>query len=1766
MKEVSISSDLEHRQQDEISSIESIYGDIFTNITPSGLVWNKKPSPHFQILLTSNENPDRPEVSITLDIEFTPTYPLSSPLIKLINPSSNLLKVNLSQLNSKIKQLIKEYPEEEVCFTIISELKFMLDEIQSTTEKVLSLEEERELRLKNEREALEQEEKRKKQEQELERAKMNQELNEQIQKIQGEFLDEEEDGNSLSDEDREHNIEITRIDDLIPDQIDDYFVFENPIEAIVPNTRFTIKFKAVSGFISYKRRGILTSVGNQYIVKPYLGKEMAAKFKARGIEVSYLLTAINLNNRHWQTDNGKREIQDLERELQLIMSINDSNILKLVGFQIDKSTDCWKIRLLTEFSLAADSLYEILPTAEFINWALARTWLIQLLPALEYLHNAGFVHKLLCPLTVMVFSHDVNANASESSINSINSNVNPFPKKILKLCHPSYGYRILQMLNMYPNSDISAPLEPHFMPEAWIAPELKSPHYNSHHQKTDIWDLGVLFLRVMLGYDILKTTYPTPDSFLTKFSANEFTGVEEYANLVYDLLSKMLQPKISKRPTPLELNAVKFLRDGPVIMKLQSTSSASQKIKGSEIVSSESQPNQPPTTTSKGSPAIKHVHIKDNSQLRIDRASSSSPTPLPPDRRHTFSPTMSNLSRRRLSNQNQYLGENSGSIFSSHSRRNMGRYERDFEEVGKLGKGGFGEVVKARSRMEGTFYAIKKIKHRADKLDSLLSEVLSLARLNHQYIVRYYGTWVEEIEDTMTSASAVDSEEEESSGDESGDGEEGFSDSFETKLGRSSSFLPSMDNSFQVDYISNSFDPRIEFDDEDESDEDGDDPFVFANSTDAESNAETTDDDYTSSTASTVSKRMPTQRGSGIIKRDSPKSILYIQMEFCENKTLLNLIEQGLPGNPNEYWRLFRQLLEAVSYIHREGFIHRDLKPINIFIDRVNNVKVGDFGLAKNSQFSSVVSTNNQVATTPSVASPTKDLSTLVGTFFYTANEVATGSYDEKVDMYSLGIIFFEMCYPLSTGMERVRILNDLRLKTIEFPSNFSKNPKFKTEKKIIKLLLDHDPKVRPGANQLLQTGWLPVEHQDQVIKEALKSLADPASPWQQQVRETLFNQPYSLAKDLMFDSSTTKSQANRIESTSDYLLFSKLIQELFRIFQNHGAVENFNTNIILPKVPSQSRELVYEILDRSGSVLTLPYDLVLPTARFLSHTQVTIPKIFRHDFVYRPNVRGTGIPDRYSAVNFDIVGHSKSERLAQDAECLKVVDEIMQLFPCFHSKNSTAIIVINHYDILDAVISFAFGNIGIDEKKKSDIFGVLSQLGIDKSTEEIKRYLREDFKVPHTVITDLIDSFNFTCELEKARQKLQKLMIDSPYLVKVERAFIHLRDMFSILSKLDIKTSILFNPLSNYNSKYYSHGILFSAVFKVDKSRRFTRIATGGRYDGLIASFSNKDLIMTSNKSTTPHAVGFSLTTTLMMILMKTLMTRKQQKQQQHPGSSNLLKWHGSRMDVLVTSTQESYITQGGYEILRMLWSHNIKSDMFYGRSQDEISHQAYIDGVTLVVIIKQSPSTTQAGRSRKKSQFKPIKVRNMISGRESDVDYEELVTYIQNELEEHHGGDLDIDSSSKTEDLNIDTHTATAGTSAPLEDLSPIFSMDISQKVIVVPNDAPRGRKAVNKSQKWEVENDAQIASSQCLKSIAGAPVISIDARDEILDMISITSIHQQDEWVRKVVYSTNNFPKSFAMNILNTLVKEHAKGNSWVILVAAKTQHTTIVDLRR
>lgn len=57
-------------------------------------------------------------------------------------------------------------------------------------------------------------------------------------------------------------------------------------------------------------------------------------------------------------------------------------------------------------------------------------------------------------------------------------------------------------------------------------------------------------------------------------------------------------------------------------------------------------------------------------------------------------------------------------------------------------------------------------------------------------------------------------------------------------------------------------------------------------------------------------------------------------------------IDKGLHQEHFRAWRLFREIVEGLAHVHQRGMIHRDLKPVNIFLDSNDHVKIGDFGLA----------------------------------------------------------------------------------------------------------------------------------------------------------------------------------------------------------------------------------------------------------------------------------------------------------------------------------------------------------------------------------------------------------------------------------------------------------------------------------------------------------------------------------------------------------------------------------------------------------------------------------------------------------------------------------------------------------------------------------------------------------------------------------------------------------------------------------------------------
>ncbi len=129
----------------------------------------------------------------------------------------------------------------------------------------------------------------------------------------------------------------------------------------------------------------------------------------------------------------------------------------------------------------------------------------------------------------------------------------------------------------------------------------------------------------------------------------------------------------------------------------------------------------------------------------------------------------------------------------------------------------------------------------------------------------------------------------------------------------------------------------------------------------------------------------------GVYDVGEDQGLQYIVMELVEGITLKHYIEKKLRLSVKESISIAIQMAQGLECAHKAGIIHRDVKPQNVIISKDGKVKVTDFGIAK-------------AATSETITS------NVMGSVHYTSPEQARGGYsDEKSDIYSLGIVLFEM-------------------------------------------------------------------------------------------------------------------------------------------------------------------------------------------------------------------------------------------------------------------------------------------------------------------------------------------------------------------------------------------------------------------------------------------------------------------------------------------------------------------------------------------------------------------------------------------------------------------------------------------------------------------------------------------------------------------------------------------------------------------------------------
>ena len=167
------------------------------------------------------------------------------------------------------------------------------------------------------------------------------------------------------------------------------------------------------------------------------------------------------------------------------------------------------------------------------------------------------------------------------------------------------------------------------------------------------------------------------------------------------------------------------------------------------------------------------------------------------------------------------------------------------------------------------------------------------------------------------------------------------------------------------------------------------------------------------------------------------QSDYYIVMEIVKGKTLKDIIIEKGKLNLSETLNYGIQISEAILCAHDNGIIHRDIKPQNIIINRDNLPKVTDFGIAQGA--------NRNTATERDI----------MGSVHYFSPEQARGEKsDERSDIYSLGIVLFEMLTgelpfdgenPISIALKQVH-------EKIKLPSNLNPNIPKQMDEIILKM------------------------------------------------------------------------------------------------------------------------------------------------------------------------------------------------------------------------------------------------------------------------------------------------------------------------------------------------------------------------------------------------------------------------------------------------------------------------------------------------------------------------------------------------------------------------------------------------------------------------------------------------------------------------------------------------------------------------------------------
>ncbi|KAI9457648.1 kinase-like domain-containing protein [Lactarius psammicola] len=1021
-------------------------------------------------------------------------------------------------------------------------------------------------------------------------------------------------------------------------------------------------------------------------------------------------------------------------------------------------------------------------------------------------------------------------------------------------------------------------------------------------------------------------------------------------------------------------------------------------------------------------------------------------------------------------------------------RQQASRWKEDWEELELLGRGAFGSVVKARNKIDSRIYAVKKVRLRTPNTDNkILREINALSRLSHRFIVRYYTAWFEDSESLSTTASSDDS------GDETADGVTSFLGAIRRRDDSSDPFSIDLDDLGSGSRSSTSF-PSIHFTGSGSGGTECSDGDVDGDETDAEDLARVFE---------------APRNGSAVIN------------EFVERQTLRERIAEGL--SEDEAWRLFHQVVDALVHMSSLGILHRDIKLTNIFIGaaerrvvnsyaytRVDGLpEVGDFGLATSSLAAAVEP--SELA--PHTITADAEMTLEVGTKMYIAPEVQSPKKGPrnhtKADLYSLGIVFFEMNYFFSTGAERIAVIEDLRKKDVIFPDDWDAHRT--RQRQIISWLLRHNPDERPAALELSQSNLLPPRLEDEYFKGALRMMIKPDSPHRQAVLAALFNQTSRGVRGFLYDSD--------VEHPEHASLNGIVRDTLTAIFRLHGAIE-MEPPLMMPATDSNEDMTRVLFVDRHGEVVGLPNNALIPFARVAARNNLKRIKRFYIGDTYRPNLVA-GHPRVFKAAVFDIISTDiANSGPVSTAESIIIMNECLDSFPNLSQ----------HYEIHIShsnVVELALGR--VPHEIRDPIIEIITQA---KSSWAQKRSMLLKRGLLRSTVDELEVLKDVDEDIDSLIARLEK--VSPPLVTLLAHALGEIKKTIQYSTLAGVARPILFHPLmiSSHNA-YFKGGVCFEVV---RRSKRGDILAAGGRYDDLISQFSP------------PRAGGNSVCAVGLQISLERILVAL--AAYQAVSVKNLLKeqhsfgfWSPRRCDVYIVSYQPGYLSER-LEVASLLWRHNISADVMYETSIPDSEHENHLELCNREGILF---SVCPRPRSVRRDQ-PAFRIKSILKGTEYDVSRPELVPWLQEQILEQKRIDAETSGTALLENSQGPIRSKPAG---PMPDVR-----------LVLPGDSKKQRK---QTKQIFLDKAFEMALRVCSAVQSGIPVVAIDTPANVFDTLckSPSWITDDESW-KAVASSFPNSSTGYALQIRDAVSRRRAEGHHFILLFAVRDERVHLLML--